>query len=169
MDVVRNMDFPELPRFGLRLFLPKEMDQVTYFGLGPEESYVDKCRAASHGIYSSSVAGLHEDYIKPQENGSHNDCDYVVVSGAGSTIKAYGEKPFSFNASVFTQEELAGKKHNYELVPCGSTVLNLDFRQNGIGSNSCGPRPQEKYRLAEESFTFSLNLKPEYTNEYNRG
>ncbi len=161
MDVTRNMDFPELPRFGLRLFLPEEMNQVTYFGLGPEESYVDKCRAASHGIYSALVAGLHEDYLKPQENGSHNDCDYVVVNGADSIMKVYGEKTFSFNASVFTQEELAEKKHNFELIPCGSTVLNLDFRQNGIGSNSCGPRLKEKYRFEEESFTFSLYLKPE--------
>ncbi|MCI8948880.1 MAG: beta-galactosidase [Lachnospiraceae bacterium] len=165
MDVVRNMDFPELPRFGLRLFLPKEMEQVTYFGLGPKESYADKCRAASHGIYTSSVAELHEDYLRPQENGSHNDCDYVFVSGADRLIKAYGENPFSFNASVFTQEELGEKNHNFELVPCGSTVLNLDFRQNGIGSNSCGPRLQEKYRLAEEVFTFMLNLKPEHKKE----
>lgn len=165
MDVTRNPDFPELPRFGLRLFLPKEMNQVTYFGLGPEESYVDKCRASSHGIYSSSAEDLHEDYLKPQENGSHNDCDYVVVNGSASVIKAYGEKPFSFNASIFTQEELTEKRHSFELVPCKSTVLNLDFRQNGIGSNSCGPRLQEKYRLAEESFTFSLHLKPEYKKE----
>ena len=165
MDVTRNPDFPELPRFGLRMFLPKEMDQVTYFGLGPEESYEDKRRAASHGIYSSAVTGLHEDYIRPQENGSHSDCGYVVVSGGGGRIKAYGQKTFSFNASVFTQEELTQKSHNFQLVPCGSTVWNLDFRQNGIGSNSCGPRLQEKYRLAEEWFTFSLNIKPEYTGK----
>ncbi|MCI9163340.1 MAG: DUF4981 domain-containing protein [Lachnospiraceae bacterium] len=161
MDVTRNPDFPELPRFGLRLFLPGKMDQVIYSGLGPEESYVDKCRAASHGIYSSSVSGLHEDYLRPQENGSHNDCDYVMVSGEGSAIKAYGEETFSFNASVFTQEELTEKKHNFELVPCRNTVLNLDFRQNGIGSNSCGPRLREQYRLSEEAFTFTLHLKPE--------
>ncbi len=165
MEVVRNMDFPELPRFGLRLFLPREMNQVTYFGLGPEESYVDKRRAASHGIYTSSVAGLHEDYLRPQENGSHSDCDYVVVKGADSAVRAYGEKPFSFNASAFTQEELTEKKHNFELIPCRSTVLNLDFRQNGIGSNSCGPRLQEKYRLEERNFVFSLNLKPEHVGK----
>lgn len=162
MDVTRNPDFPELPRFGLRLFLPKEMDQVTYSGLGPWESYGDKRRASSHGIYSSSVADLHEDYLKPQENGSHGDCDYVVVSGGGAVIKACGPKPFSFNASVFTQEELTEKSHNFQLVPCGSTVWNLDFGQNGIGSNSCGPRLLEKYRLADEAFKFSLSLKPEY-------
>ena len=84
-----------------------------------------------------------------------------MVSGEGSAIKAYGEETFSFNASVFTQEELTEKKHNFELVPCRNTVLNLDFRQNGIGSNSCGPRLREQYRLSEEAFTFTLHLKPE--------
>ncbi|MCI6888286.1 MAG: DUF4981 domain-containing protein [Lachnospiraceae bacterium] len=161
MHVVRNMDFPELPRFGLRLFLPKEMDQVTYFGMGPEESYIDKCRASSHGIYKSGVEELHEDYLKPQENGSHCDCNYVILQDAGRRFTAYGTKSFSFQASVYTQEELTEKRHNYELVPCGSTVLNLDFRQNGIGSNSCGPRLSEKYRFDDECFTFELNLLPE--------
>lgn len=165
MDVVRNMDFPELPRFGLRLFLPKEMDQVIYYGLGPEESYEDKRRASSHGLYSQSVTQLHEDYIKPQENGSHADCDYVVINGENMSLKAYTEKKFSFNASIYTQEELTNKKHNYELVPCDSNVLNLDFRQNGIGSNSCGPRPQEKYRFEDEKFTFTMNLKMETTKD----
>ena len=158
MDVVRNTDFPELPRFGIRMFLPKEMDQVEYFGMGPQESYIDKCRASSHGVYTSSVKEMHEDYLKPQENGSHYDCDYVTVSGNGSTFCAWEPQRFSFNASVYTQEELTEKMHNFELVPCGSTVLNLDFRQNGIGSNSCGPKPQEKYRLDEKEFTFLLNL-----------
>ena len=158
MDVVRDMDFPELPRFGLRLFVPENMDYVTYYGLGPEESYVDKCRAARHGKFSQKIQELHEDYIKPQENGSHADCDYVVVEGKDAVIKAFTDNRFSFNASVYTQEELTEKKHNYELVPCGSTVLNLDFRQNGIGSNSCGPGPQEKYRLNEERFTYTMNL-----------
>ena len=69
-------------------------------------------------------------------------------------------KPFSFNASVYTPEELTMKNHNYELEPCGSTVLHLDYKQNGIGSNSCGPRPLEKYRFDDAAFTFNLKLMP---------
>lgn len=57
-------------------------------------------------------------------------------------------------------EELTEKAHNYELVPCGSTVLCLDYKQNGIGSQSCGPRLKEKYRFDEERFTFEMNLNP---------
>lgn len=158
MDIAKNEEFPELPRFGLRMFIPAELNQVTYFGLGPEESYEDKRRAASHGKYCQSVSELHEDYIRPQENGSHADCDYVMIEGNGFSVKAFNDTTFSFNVSEYTQEELTEKKHNYELVPCGSTVLNLDFRQNGIGSNSCGPRPQEKYRLDEAQFTYTMNL-----------
>lgn len=160
VHVVRQPEFPELPRFGLRLFLPRRFDQVSYYGIGPEESYVDKRRAGSHGIYTSKVLGLHEDYIRPQENGSHYNCDYVRLEGQDMGITAVSPRPFSFQASVYTQEELTAKAHNYELVPCGSTVLCLDYRQNGIGSNSCGPRLLETYRFTEPKFTFELKLIP---------
>ena len=162
MDVAKNPELPELPRFGLRLFLNKDMDQLEYYGMGPQESYIDKCKAASHGIYTGSVTDQHEDYIRPQENGSHADCDYVIVKGSGLGIAAYGTQSFAFNVSEYTQEELTEKAHNYELVLCGSTVLCLDYKQNGIGSQSCGPRLKEKYRFDEERFTFEMNLNPLY-------
>lgn len=158
LAVKRDKKFPELPRFGLRLFLPKEMDKVTFYGMGPEESYRDKCRASRHGLFVNQVEELHEDYIRPQENGSHNDCDYVMVESDLCRITAVGENTFSFNASQYTQEELMEKRHNYELKPCGSTVLCLDYAQNGIGSNSCGPGVLKKYRLEEEEFTFEIKL-----------
>lgn len=162
MDVAKNPELPELPRFGLRLFLKKDMDQLEYYGIGPQESYFDKCKAGSHGIYTGSVTDQHEDYIRPQENGSHTDCDYVIVKGNVLGIAAYGAQSFAFNVSEYTQEELTEKAHNYELVPCGSTVLCLDYKQNGIGSQSCGPRLKEKYRFDEERFTFEMNLNPLY-------
>ena len=103
---------------------------------------------------------MHEDYIRPQENGSHFDCDYVMVAGKRGGLVAVSSTTFSFNASIYTQEELAAKKHNYELVPCGSTVLCLDYAQSGIGSNSCGPELLEKYRLGEGTFQFDMKLIP---------
>ncbi len=160
MEAERNMEFPELPRFGLRLFLPKTLDSVRYYGLGPCESYVDKRRASSHGVYSAPVAQLHEDYIRPQENGSHFGCDYVELKGGGSRLTAVSGTPFSFNASPYTQEELAAKAHNYELVPCGDTVLCLDYAQNGIGSESCGPRLLPQYRLDGKRCLFWIRLIP---------
>ena len=162
MDAVKNGEFPVLPRFGLRLFLPERMDTVSYYGYGPMESYRDKHRAASHGRYTANVAELHEDYIRPQENGSHFDCDYVEVSGnqAGFAAISAPDCRFSFNASVYTQEELEKKAHNFELERSGSTVLCLDYALNGIGSNSCGPEVMEKYRFDETRFRFQFSLVP---------
>ena len=157
----RNMEFAELPRFGLRLFVPESLEQVTYYGLGPTENYADKCHAVSHGIYSDTVEGLQEDYIRPQENGAHGGCNYVMLEDETLRITAVGLEPFSFNVSHFTQEELTAKCHNYELENCGSTVLCLDYRQNGIGSASCGPVLRREYALNEETIDFEIKIIPE--------
>ncbi len=160
LDVRKNQDFPMLPRLGLRMFLPKETDNVTWFGLGPMENYQDKRRAASHGIYRGKTEQLHEDYLRPQENGSRGDCDFVKLEGGGVSLRITGEKPFSFSASPYTQEELTDKSHAYQLEKCGNTVLCIDYAQNGIGSNSCGPELLSQYRLDGEHFHFSVTMEP---------
>ncbi|MCL2221442.1 MAG: DUF4981 domain-containing protein [Oscillospiraceae bacterium] len=156
----KDMEMPFLPRFGLRLFLPQDFDDVSYFGYGAYESYIDKHRASCRGLYNSKVADMHEDYIKPQENGSHYDCDFVTATNGGSTLMAVSSKRFSFNASPYTQEELAEKRHNFELEKCGHTVLCLDYKQSGIGSNSCGPELLDQYRFNEQEFCFEIALIP---------
>ena len=160
MKVKRHPEFPMLPRFGLRLFLNKNMNYVQYYGMGPMESYCDKHRASSHGIYGGYIEDLHEDYIRPQENGSHYDCSYVTVESDHYKLEALAEKSFSFNVSVYTQEELTAKKHNFELQPSDNTILCLDYAQSGIGSNSCGPELLEKYRLDSKEFEFGIKLIP---------
>lgn len=160
MTVHRQREFPMLPRFGLRLFLDNSFDNVRYYGMGPAESYCDKHRASTHGLYAMRVEEMHEDYIRPQENGSHYDCSYVVTEGEKWGLAAFGEKEFSFNVSHYTQEELTEKKHNFELVPCGDMVLCLDYAQCGIGSESCGPGLPEKYRFERREFVFTIKLVP---------
>ena len=135
---------PALPRFGLRLFMPERMNDVTYFGYGPYESYNDKHRASVKHLYSAKVDDLHEDYIKPQENGSHYNCNYLKLTGMCGGIEVAGEG-FCFNASHYTQEELTTKMHNFELEKSGCTVLCVDAFQNGIGSNSCGPQLAKRF------------------------
>ncbi len=157
----RNMEFPELPRFGLRLFLPNTLEQVSYYGLGPMENYPDKRNAAYHGIFTDTVGGLHEDYIRPQENGAHGDCNFVTLENEEMRVTAVSIEEFSFNVSHFTQEEMTVKGHNYELEECGSTVLCLDYRHNGIGSASCGPVLLRKYALNEETIDFEIRIIPE--------
>lgn len=160
MNIVKDEEFPDLPRFGLRLFLKRTFKNVSYFGMGPCESYRDKHRASSHGLYHSVVFDMHEDYIKPQENGSHYDCDYVEIESKKYGLTVVSEKAFSFNASVFTQEELERKLHNYELEVSKSIILCIDYAMNGIGSNSCGPEVMDRYRFDETKFSFRVKLIP---------
>ena len=160
MEVSMDAEFPELPRFGVRVFFNKNLSEASYYGMGPQESYRDKHRAASHGLYRSAVKDLHEDYIMPQENGSHFDCDYVELYNGRYGIAAVSETPFSFQASNYTQEMLAQAKHNYELEESDSTVLCIDYALNGIGSNSCGPEVLAAYRFDEKEFQFGFTLVP---------
>ena len=158
--VTKDDEFPDLPRFGVRMFLDKKLSDVRYFGMGPQESYCDKHQAASHGLYRADVGDLHEDYIRPQENGSHYDCEYVELNNSRYGIVASAEKAFSFNASYYTQEELEKKTHNYELIESDSVVFCVDYALNGIGSNSCGPVVLEQYRFDDVLFRFKFTLIP---------
>ena len=158
--VTKDDEFPDLPRFGVRMFLDKKLSAVRYFGMGPQESYCDKHQAASHGLYHANVDDLHEDYIRPQENGSHYDCEYVELNNSRYGIVVSAENAFSFNASYYTQEELEKKTHNYELIESDSVVFCVDYALNGIGSNSCGPVVLEQYRFDDVLFRFQFTLIP---------
>ena len=160
IEATKDGEFPDLPRFGVRMFLDKKLSDARYFGMGPQESYRDKHQAASHGLYRANVRDLHEDYIRPQENGSHYDCGYVELNNSRYGIVASAEKAFSFNASYYTQEELEKKTHNYELAESDSVVLCVDYALNGIGSNSCGPVVLDQYRFNDVLFRFRFTLIP---------
>ena len=167
MHVTKNPEFPVLPRFGVRMILRKNMQNINYIGMGPYESYIDKHHASWHGSFSASIDKMHEDYIMPQENGSHFDCSYVQISAPGAndgadrtshSIAVTSAVPFSMNASPYTAEELTNAAHNYELPESNKSVLCIDYRQNGIGSNSCGPELDEKYRFDEDEWEFGFTM-----------
>ena len=160
IEATKDGEFPDLPRFGVRMFLDKKLSAARYFGMGPQESYCDKHQAASHGLYQANVDDLHEDYIRPQENGSHYDCEYVELNNTRYGIVVSAENAFSFNASYYTQEELGKKTHNYELTESDSVVFCVDYALNGIGSNSCGPVVLDQYRFDDVLFRFQFTLIP---------
>ena len=113
---------------------------------------MDKCRASSHGIYRSSVDEMHEDYIRPQENGSHADCDYVkLTSKEQSVTVVFSAFVFLFQYHHIHRKKLTRKAHHFELEKSGSTIVCLDYAQNGIGSNSCGPKLRKTVLLSERA------------------
>lgn len=153
-----NMTFLYMPRFGLELHVKQELDKVKYFGYGPNESYIDKHRSSYIDLFETDVDSLHEDYIKPQENGSHCGCRYVSLGDGKALLQASSDKMFSFNASRYTVSELTDKKHNFELEKSGHVILHLDYGMSGVGSNSCGPELLEKYRLRNPRIEWSMNI-----------
>lgn len=157
IDAGRDTARPFLPRFGVRMFLPKQYDTVEYFGYGPYESYIDKHQASYLGRFAQHIDDLYEDYIKPQENGSHCGCSEVTVTDGANAVRVTGSE-LSFNLSRYTQEELAAKMHNYELTEAPDTVFCVDYKMSGVGSNSCGPALAEEMQLKEEKITFAFDL-----------
>lgn len=143
-----------LPRIGVCLFVDKNFNRTEYFGYGPTESYVDKHQACYAGKFNSFIADMYEPYIRPQENSSHCDCRYVKIISDENEILFTGWNPesrkiknLSFNASEYTQEELWSKKHNFELEKDENNVICIDYKMQGVGSNSCGPVLSQKYRI----------------------
>ncbi|MBQ8893358.1 MAG: DUF4981 domain-containing protein [Clostridia bacterium] len=156
MDVEKNPLFPYLPRFGVRMFLPKGPNRnMKYLGYGPGGSYVDFHHAQHYGIHSAGVH-LREGFIKPQENMSHWGTEWIEV---GAVRVLAQDKPLSFNASRYTQENLTNTAHDHELVADPNMmILCIDGKMAGIGSNSCGPVLMEKYQLDETNFTVDFVL-----------
>ncbi len=151
MDVERDPLMPFLPRFGVRLFLPKEgNEQARYFGYGPGGSYVDFHHSQQLGIHTADAA-THEPFIKPQENLSHWGTEWLEV---GNFRISAQEQPLSFNLSCFTQEQLETVAHDFDLRPeAEMNILCIDGRMSGVGSGSCGPILMEKYQIKELQFT----------------
>ncbi|MCI8387413.1 MAG: DUF4981 domain-containing protein [Clostridiales bacterium] len=158
---------PFLPRFGLELTMPEMTENMRYFGYGPMESYVDKNLAARMGEFKSTVTENFEPYVRPQENCAHYGTKWAIVSsyaGQGLLVTAAGSD-FSFNASHFSSKQLTETAHDYELVPQKETIFNIDYKQSGSGSNSCGPALISKYQLNEKEFNFTFRIKPVFAND----
>lgn len=164
-DVSKNPALPYLPRFGFRWFLSNRFNKIKYFGYGPNESYIDKHLSSSLGLYTATIDDMFEDYIRPQENSSHWGSKAVSLSSfEGESLRFLGNT-FSFNVSRYTEEELTCKRHNFELEPCGSTVFCIDYKNSGIGSNSCGPELKKEYQLSDTHFIWQIDIVPGENND----
>lgn len=159
VKVRENLVF--LPRFGLQLVMPAGNEEVEYFAYGPHESYVDKRQSVRKGKYLNKVDEMFENYLVPQENGSRYGAEWVVVSNEqGMGLKFTSDKDFSFNTAHYTPEDLTEAGHPFELKKRKETIVNIDYKMSGVGSNSCGPELLEKYRLDEKEFEFKLSIMP---------
>lgn len=148
-----------LPRIGIKMELDKKYYKVKWKGRGPGESYSDSKQCNLFGIYEKTVEELFTNYVKPQENGNRTDCKWVSLSDdRGVSFMVLAKDKFDFSAMYYEAEDLEKAKHSTDLVKRDYITLNIDYKQNGLGSNSCGQNQLQKYRCKFESFNFSLKL-----------
>lgn len=150
-----------LPRIGVSMHLDKSMEHVRYFGMGPGENYADSKEAAQMGLYANTVDGLFTNYVIPQENGNHMGCKWVsMTNDRGMGLLASTEGDFNFSASWYEDKDLDDAKHTCDLVKRDYIVFNVDYKQNALGTNSCGQWQLDKYRTKFEDFKLSFRLTP---------
>lgn len=150
-----------LPRIGVSMHLDKSMEHVRYFGMGHGENYADSKEAAQMGLYANTVDGLFTNYVIPQENGNHMGCKWVsMTNDRGMGLLASTEGDFNFSASWYEDKDLDDAKHTCDLVKRDYIVFNVDYKQNALGTNSCGQWQLDKYRAKFEDFKLSFRLTP---------
>lgn len=163
IEVTGNIkgELPHLPRLGLQMAIPATLSNVKWYGRGPGEAYCDSKQANPVGLYKASVEELYTPYILPQENGNREEVRWVTFSdNTGHGFKVSGMPLINFSAHYYTTEDLEKTTHRHLLVKRDFITLNLDYKQCGIGSNSCGPAAFEQYRITEKKFSFGLCFTP---------
>lgn len=148
-----------LPRLGLVMTLPKPFENVTWYGLGPGESYPDSRQAARVGVYQMKVDDLFTNYVMPQENGNRSDVRWVSLTDErGAGVLAAGHPLMQFSAHHVTTQQLDTAHHTCDLDWNEEITLHLDDAQHGLGTASCGPGPLSQYELVTGSFSFTVSL-----------
>ncbi len=145
-----------LPRLGFEIVAPYENSKFRYFGMGPYENYADMHHASMMGFYESDAGKEYVPYVVPQEHGNHTRVKLLEIKGG---LSFTADKEMEINVSRYSAKELAAAMHTDELKKSDKTVIRIDYKDSGLGSNSCGPELLEQYRLSEKDIAFTFYMK----------
>ena len=145
-----------LPRLGFEIKTAYEKSDFCYYGMGPYENYCDMHHASMVDWYESSADDEYVNYIMPQEHGNHIKTKVLEIKNGLSFEAAEG---MEFNVSHYASEMLMQARHQDELTKSDCTHIRIDYKNSGLGSNSCGPELLPKYRLAEKEVHFEFSIK----------
>jgi len=150
-----------LPRLGVVLNLNQNLEQVRYFGRGPHENYAESKEAGLLGVYTNTVDGLFTNYVVPQANGNHLDTKWsAFTDDRGQGIVFSTEETFNFSTSFYDEVTVDNALHTNELTKADHIVVNLDYKQNAIGTFSCGQWQLDQYRTKVEPFELNFRITP---------
>jgi beta-galactosidase/evolved beta-galactosidase subunit alpha len=161
-------ELPPLPRIGLTMRLPGSFSNAAWFGLGPGEAYSDTKTAQKVGYYKMTVDEMFTNYVRPQENGNRHEVRRVALYDVKMCGIAAAGMPFlDFSAKHCTDQALDKANHPHEIEPDDAVTLNLEWKQSGIGSGSCGPIPAEQYLIPAKDFSFTMKFRGFGPDEFN--
>jgi len=157
-----------MPRVGSKLKVNKNLENVAWYGRGPQENYVDRKTSAFVGKYEATVDDLYYPYIRPQENGYRTDVRELSLKGEDGMLKITSRFPICFQAQYYDQEDYqAGAKkrprtHQFDMKKRDYITLNLDYGQMGVGGdNSWGAMPHAIYQLLRQDYRWSYTISPQ--------
>jgi beta-galactosidase len=161
-------DVPPLPRIGTFQRLDPSLENLTWYGRGPWENYVDRCEGCDVGLYRSTVTDQYVDYIRPQDCGGKTAVRWATLTDTnGRGVKITCDAPFFLQALHFTRDDLDQARHrpgdprrDNPLVPRAEVCLSIDCRQTGLGCNNCGPIPLPQYRFPVEKTIWRVTFSP---------
>ncbi|MFC1564944.1 glycoside hydrolase family 2 TIM barrel-domain containing protein [candidate division KSB1 bacterium] len=154
-------ELPVLPRMGLKMTVDGRYDNYRYFGKGPHENYPDRKTGADIGYFTGKVADMYVPYVRPQEMGNREDVRWTaLLDNDGRGFLVVAEDLMAVTALHYSIDDLVKAEHLHELSPREEVYLNVDFRQLGLGNQSCGPGQLEKYKFNPEPGRFRFSLRP---------
>ena len=170
MSVDKEAKISDLFRYGMQLQMPKQYNQVEYYGRGPVENYIDRNNSEFIGVYKNAVQNEYYEYVRPQESGNHTDVRWFsVIDNSGNGLQFYSNAPMEASALPYTNDQIddgmyKDKKwghHSGDLIPAGKTCVHIQQRQFGLGCvNSWGAWPRSEYRLGYGNKDFIFMIKP---------
>jgi beta-galactosidase len=155
---------PELFRFGMRVTMPGEYENMTWFGRGPFESYWDRKTAAFIDLYKGKVTDQYTPYISPQENGNKTDVRWASwINNAGWGLLVKADSLVNVSAHNYTQPDLEKANHTNEVPVKHIVEIHVDLQQMGVGGDtSWGAYTHDQYRLLGDEYNLGFTLKPVY-------
>ena len=158
-----NPIMPHIPKIGLQGAIANDLQEINFYGKGPQENYIDKAFGFDAGIYSINLSDFIEPYVYPQENANRTGVRWMSFNDSKTGLMIVADSLLSMSAWPYTEKNIVEAKHTYKLVNPGFITLNIDLKQMGVGGNDTWSdisQPLPEYQIKAGNYNYSFYLKP---------
>lgn len=164
-DLATKKGLPNIPKVGMQMGIEGRYDNISWFGRGPFENYIDKNYATDVGLYNLPINEFMENYVVPQENGNRTDVRWMFLNNPKTKdgLLVVADSLLSMSAWPYTEENIQNAKHTNKLKDAGFVTINIDLIQMGVGGNDSWSEvaaPLEKYQIPAKDYHYSFYIVP---------